>query len=212
MIVPGSGNYRVTVFSKSPEPDGVPVVYSFNDMSVSEGGNVGEFSIPEAYEVSVRFVDPDGNPVEGVPANFRAENGTGLPPEFFTTDAGGYVTYPGASTRGVELAGRTDIEILPDGGSPTLVQSVVIDSSSEFEFTIENPEQYRTGVVGSDERASTANSEADVGEGADEGARERGLFSNSGNEPDFISNPLNLTTAGFALSVLGIGYQLLEGR
>ncbi|MFB6298347.1 MAG: hypothetical protein ABEH56_07485 [Salinirussus sp.] len=42
--------------------------------------------------------------------------------------------------------------------------------------------------------------------------RQRGFLSNSGDEPAFISNPLNLTTIGFLLSVAGIAHQLLQGR
>ena len=213
LIVPGSGNYRVTVFDESPERDGVPVVYGFNNTSISDSGDIGEFSLPEAHEVSIRFLDPDGNPVEGLPVNFRAENGTGLSPGLFTTDSEGYAKFAGASTRGVELAGRTEVEIQPGGESPTLIQPVFIESAAEFEFTVEDPGQYGASVVGAGETA-TAEPEADVDAEGDGGgdARERGLFSNSGNEPDFVSDPLNLTTAGFALSVLGIGYQLLEGR
>ncbi|MFB6233061.1 MAG: hypothetical protein ABEH61_02265 [Haloarculaceae archaeon] len=43
------------------------------------------------------------------------------------------------------------------------------------------------------------------------GGRERGFFSNSGDSPDALSNPLNLTTLGFLLSVAGIAHQMLQG-
>lgn len=46
-------------------------------------------------------------------------------------------------------------------------------------------------------------------DGAD---RQRGFFSNTGDEPEFISNPFNLTTLGFLLSVAGIAHQMLQGR
>lgn len=42
--------------------------------------------------------------------------------------------------------------------------------------------------------------------------RQRGLFSNSGDEPEFVSNPFNLTMLGFVLSVAGIVHQMLQGR
>ncbi len=49
--------------------------------------------------------------------------------------------------------------------------------------------------------------------GGDEAAmRQRGLFSNDGDEPDALSNPFNLTTLGFLLSVAGITYQMFQGR
>lgn len=41
--------------------------------------------------------------------------------------------------------------------------------------------------------------------------RERGFLSNSGDEPEYLSNPLNLTTLGFLLSVGGILHQLFNG-
>lgn len=133
--------------------------------------------------------------------NFRAENGTGLSPGIFTTDADGYTKYSGASNRGVELTGQTQVELLPRGAPPTVVQQVFVTDSEEFEFTVQNPEQYGGESAG-----------GSSGVEDDGGARERGLFSNSGDEPEFVSNPLNLTTAGFLLSVAGIGYQMIEGR
>lgn len=60
---------------------------------------------------------------------------------------------------------------------------------------------------------SGSTGESDGGSDGDGRAvRERGLFSNDGDEPDAVSNPFNLTTLGFLLSVAGIGYQMLEGR
>jgi outer membrane protein assembly factor BamB len=43
-------------------------------------------------------------------------------------------------------------------------------------------------------------------------SRQRGLFSNGGDEPDIVSNPFNLTMVGFLLSVAGIAHQMLQGR
>jgi outer membrane protein assembly factor BamB len=42
-------------------------------------------------------------------------------------------------------------------------------------------------------------------------SRQRGFFTNSGDEPAFISDAFNLTTMGFLLSVGGIIHQLMEG-
>jgi outer membrane protein assembly factor BamB len=47
---------------------------------------------------------------------------------------------------------------------------------------------------------------------SDSTTQQRGFFSNTGNEPEFISNPFNMTTAGFLLSVGGIIYQMMEGE
>lgn len=212
LIVQEAGDYRVTAFDESPDRDGVPVVYGFNNVSVSDdgsntpdssdSGDIGELNLPEAHDVSIRFFDADGDPIGGLPVNFRAANGTGPSPGLFTTDSEGYVRFAGASDRGVELAGRTEIEIQPDGESPTPIQSVFVESASEFEFTVQNPEQFGAGNVG----------DAGADDGSGEGTRERGLFSNSGDEPEFISNPFNLTMLGFLLSVAGIVHQMLQGR
>lgn len=50
------------------------------------------------------------------------------------------------------------------------------------------------------------------GGGGGSSGQQRGFFSNSGNEPEFISNPFNLTTLGFLLSVAGIIHQMMQGR
>lgn len=44
------------------------------------------------------------------------------------------------------------------------------------------------------------------------GERKRGFFSNTDDEPDFLSNAFNLTVIGFLLSIIGIVHQMLEGR
>lgn len=58
---------------------------------------------------------------------------------------------------------------------------------------------------------NTGDASGDVTVTQDQNGRQRGFFSNSGNEPDFLTNPVNLTTLGFLLSVFGIAYQMLEG-
>lgn len=52
---------------------------------------------------------------------------------------------------------------------------------------------------------------ADDAERPEEG-RSRGFFSNSGDDPPFISNVFNLTVLGFVLSIVGLMYQMFEGR
>lgn len=207
VVLSETGTYRVTTFDESPERDGVPVVSSFDPRSITEEGDLGEFVLPEAHEVSLRFVDADGNPVSGLPVNFRAANGTGASPGLFTTDSEGYTKYRGATETGVELAGQTQVELQQRGEPPTPVQSVFVTDSTELEFSVENPTRYG-GSVGD----SGGGRDGSVQRPADDGERERGLFSNSGDEPEFVSDPLNLTTAGFLLSVAGITYQLFDGR
>jgi len=55
----------------------------------------------------------------------------------------------------------------------------------------------------------TGNEDVD---GSGSGEPQRGLFSNDGDEPEFVSNPFNLTVLGFLLSVAGIIHQMLQGR
>jgi hypothetical protein len=208
VTVPETGEYRMTVFDVSPERDSVPVVHSFDDVSISDGGDLGEFSLPEAHDVSIRFVDTNGDPVEGLPVNFRAENGTGTSPGTFTTDSEGYTKYDGVPDPGVELAGRTQIEIQRTGEPPTPIETVFVDGPNELEFSLQDPERFLSESVTYSDGGRDGSAERE----SNGGTRERGLFSNSGDEPAFVSDPLNLTTIGFALSVAGIGYQMIEGR
>jgi outer membrane protein assembly factor BamB len=67
---------------------------------------------------------------------------------------------------------------------------------------------------GSDGSASRDGSPAkDAGSGGSEPTdRKRGLLSNGGDEPEFMSDGLNLTVLGFVLSVVGILHQMTQGR
>lgn len=64
-------------------------------------------------------------------------------------------------------------------------------------------------TAGGDEAVSGGDDDAGSGNDA---SRERGLFSNDGDEPEVISSAFNLTMLGFLLSVAGIVYQMLQGR
>jgi outer membrane protein assembly factor BamB len=63
--------------------------------------------------------------------------------------------------------------------------------------------------AGSDEFGDNTNG-ADSGTDSEE--RQRGFFSNDGNEPESLSNAFNLTMLGFLLSVAGIVHQMIQGR
>lgn len=195
--LPETGSYRVTAFDTTTESNKIPVVYSFDNVNINESGNIGEFVIPEAYETDIRFIDEEGSPVEDLPVQFRAENGTGPKPgEYFTTDSDGYTKYERSNERGVELVSPTDVEIQSFGERPQKVQTVFVTESTEFEFKISNPEQYTNS--------------ASSGSGV---SGQRGLFSNNpSGGGGALSNPTNLTALGFLLSVGGIAYQLVGGR
>lgn len=66
---------------------------------------------------------------------------------------------------------------------------------------------------GSGAGESTRASDPSLGTSGADGSvpRQRGFFSNSGDEPAFLTNVFNLTILGFLLSVAGIFYQMLEG-
>lgn len=203
LTVQETGPHRVTIFDMSAENNKIPVVYSFNNVFIDDDGDIGEFVIPEAYQTDIRCVNKDGNLIKDLPVNFRAENGTGLPPGAFTTDTEGYVKYPGTAERGVELSSPTTIEIQPPSAleKRQKIQTVFVTEPTEFEFEISNPEQYTNAIAGSDS-AGSVNS-----------GRQRGLFSNNpSGGGGALSNPTNLTTLGFLLSVGGIAYQLVRGR
>jgi outer membrane protein assembly factor BamB len=74
------------------------------------------------------------------------------------------------------------------------------------------------GSPGGDNGGTSTTQQTDAGginsepNGGETEVRQRGLFSNGGDEPEAVSDPFNLTTLGFLLSVVGIGYQMIEGR
>lgn len=72
------------------------------------------------------------------------------------------------------------------------------------------------GTAASEDEAVSGSTDpagsGDDAAGGDDDSRERGLFSNDGDEPEGISSAFNLTMLGFLLSVAGIIYQMLQGR
>jgi hypothetical protein len=124
------GTFRVTIFDYSTEFNKLPAVYSFPNIVIDGDGDIGEFTLPEAYKVDIRCLDTDGNPVSGLPISFRAPNGTGTSPGTFTTTADGYVKYKNAAQHGVELADGVEIELQrPD--NPDVYESIQTVNISE---------------------------------------------------------------------------------
>lgn len=196
-------------------------------LRITEGGDLGEFGVSQAHDVSMRFVNEDGNPIENLPVSFRSETGRGLPPGKFTTNSEGYVKHIGASQPGVEMVGDLRVEVKPpdNPGEDDEVRESSVTSSDEFVFRIRNPTQYPFVSVAGEE--TETNTEAEATSSSDGGSdttvasadREsgasRGFLSNRapGEEPTGpLSNAVNITTLGFLLSVAGIAYQLVEGR
>ncbi|GGI95244.1 hypothetical protein GCM10008995_01780 [Halobellus salinus] len=117
----------------------------------------------------------------------------------------------------------------------TVVATEVGGGDGGWTFEVEGPVRAMTAgygrvVVGTDwaywvlgeagSGGETANGDSDMTSSPDETTvnegepteRQRGFISNGEDEPDFISNGLNMTVLGFLLSVLGILYQMTQGR
>ncbi len=227
--LPGTGTYQLVYINQTStaelitEQDDLPLVYYFTEMEITDGGDLGEFVLPEGEPVSIQCVDTDGRPIENLPVNFRSENGYEVQPDAFTTNPEGYVQFSDASEPGVELAGTTTIEIRPQSGSPVQLREIAVTEQMDLRLTVTKPSQYQNveinGATASDEQSSgtvsaqpseTVSAQPNGTTGA--AGRQRGFFSNSGNEPAFLSNPINLTTLGFLLSVAGIIHQMLGGK
>lgn len=225
--LPGSGAYDIVYINQTDstglvrDPDELPLVYFVTETQISESGDLGEFVLPEGHPVSIRCVTSEGDPIENLPVNFRAENGFGVRPGAFTTTPTGMVKFTGTSRTGVELGGSTTIEVQPpsQSGAPDRLQTISVSEEMEVEVTVPNPTQYPDVVVNRSGETRTATGTGTASESSQDrttgddglGGRQRGFLSNSENEPAFLSNPFNLTTLGFLLSVGGIIHQMMGG-
>lgn len=139
-----TGTYRVTLSNGETPTDGVPVIYAFENVALEDTKVNLEFTVPRAYDSQIRCVDPDGNPVDRLPVNFRADNGTGGSPGLYTTTEQGLVKRFGADEPGVNLAGSTQIEVQPPANPDNVLEldTVSVSQPAEFTFTVENPDSY----------------------------------------------------------------------
>lgn len=126
---------------------------------------------------------------------------------------------------------RTDPVVVGDtaffGGDETAYALTVSDGTHLWEFdagaTVDAVTAGRNRVfvgtsdglyvLGPDDAAASG-SDATSGAADDDAAteRQRGLFSNGGDDPEFVGDAVNLTVLGFLLSVVGIVHQMLGGR
>lgn len=139
-----TGTYRVTLSNGETPTDGVPVIYAFENVALEDTTVNLDFTVPRAYDSQIRCVDPDGNPVDRLPVNFRADNGTGGSPGLYTTTEQGLVKRFGADEPGVNLAGSTQIEVQPPATPDDVLEldTVSVSQQAEFELTVENPDSY----------------------------------------------------------------------
>lgn len=85
------------------------------------------------------------------------------------------------------------------------------DTEGQTSTEATDSEDQTTGKA-TDSTANTPTGDTGGTPKGDTGNRKRGFFSNSGSEPEFLSNVFNLTVLGFLLSVVGILHQMLQGR
>lgn len=103
-------------------------------------------------------------------------------------DAGTAVQSVVPGNNGLVVGTETGYQVLTGGDTSTGSDATATQSAQSMQRT-----QTQNGAQGAD-------------------SRQRGLFSNSGDEPEFVSNPFNLTVLGFLLSVGGIIHQMISGR
>jgi hypothetical protein len=224
-------NYVVTYFHETEsgtsitEFDDVPLFYGLeNNVFIEEETDLGTYELPKGYDVDLGFEDGDGNPVQDLRVGFRLPNGTGTGPRGFVTNSEGYLYHisGSASETGVELAGTVTVEVRDPMDHTNTITPTQLSITEDQEVTvpIQNPAEWGGQIVGSDTEVTTDTPPTTAGaetqpptEEPEEGSgSRRGFFSNSAEEPEFLSNPFNLTTLGFLLSVAGIIHQMMGGQ
>ena len=197
---------------------------------------LGKYTVPEGFVTMIQVVDSDGNPLENVPLSFYTQYGAGTGPRSFTTNSEGYVTHAASSEPGIELAGSMTIRTHPASADGELLDNIFVDEEMSVTVVLRNPEEYN-GIVVHDESSEVT--EAQTPSASDPTAQstgtkiektaaqqsasgsltsdnsnsvQRGFFSNGANEPEALSDPMNLTVGGFLLSVAGIVFQMVGGK
>lgn len=217
--------------------DGVPVIADLDQIRVeNEPMELGKYTVPEGAVTMIQVVDSDGNPLENVPLSFYTQYGAGTGPRSFTTNSDGYVTHAASSEPGIELAGSMTIRTHPASADGELLDNIFVDEEMSVTVVLRNPEEYN-GIVVHDESGEVT--EAKTPSASDPTAQstgteiektaaqqsasgsltsdnsnsvQRGFFSNGANEPEALSDPMNLTVGGFLLSVAGIVFQMVGGK
>ncbi|PSQ55610.1 hypothetical protein BRD22_08680 [Halobacteriales archaeon SW_8_68_21] len=219
--VPADVEYHLN-FIQSPDPppfpdieDDIPLHQYLDSIRPTERSEVGTFDLPWANRVNARVVDQNGEPVRDATIEVVSQ-GYHLA-ESFNTDPSGYVKHVDATERvGVDLAGEVEFRAWPPGsaqdGDPGATTSLGVDSDAGVTLTLSETDVTEDSGTG-DEEAGTGDQEATTDAPSPEDsdkAPERGFFSNSADEPEFLSDAVNLTTVGFALSAVGLIYQLAQ--
>lgn len=130
--LPEQGTYRVTLFDRLDPTEDIPLLYQFDNVTVDNSNTDLEFLIPEAYNTQIKFVDTNGNPIDGLSVNLRTKNGTTGFRNDFTTTKQGFIRYLPVSKTGVELVGGVDVELQ----SGRTLDTINVTESTQFEITV----------------------------------------------------------------------------
>ena len=104
------GMYEEEGAASLSERDGVPYIYDFGEYSGSDSDiDLGTLELPEAYVVTLRVLDAEGNPVASAEPDIAAQSdghwfGVGPSSQYLTEE--GYLKIDGAEQMGVELGGQ----------------------------------------------------------------------------------------------------------
>ncbi|OYR56613.1 PKD domain-containing protein [Halorubrum halodurans] len=161
--VNADGNFSVAVNSTdatytlafgdtgSAEPNGVPDLYAIEEVTPSE--DVGEVTIPEAHNVTVRVIDNSGDPIEDATVAVGHENGNAAieDGERNATNENGYLT--GQNEAPLELVGEVAVYAEHRGVNDTT--NVTVNGDKEVTVELNRPEV--TGTLTAESEASLEN-------------------------------------------------------
>ncbi|ACV11541.1 hypothetical protein Huta_1365 [Halorhabdus utahensis DSM 12940] len=192
----------------SPPPDRV----------YEKGEFINEFFIDEPSEIIVTLSESEATwdvSKNGQPSTTTVEPTTTQTTETTTTTVEPTTTQTTeTTTTTVEPTTTQTTETTTTTVEPTTTQT------TETTTTTVEPTTTQTTAAGTQQTKSARKTPTDrfitttTPEPTDTTAseRSRGFISNSGEQSDIASNAVNLTTVGFALSVVGLGHQMIEGR
>lgn len=136
-----AGTHRVRLFNTSNRNDNVPLVYSFGQQNIVEGGNSFNFTIPQSYETQIQCIDSTGDPVERLSVTLRAD-GTS-PGTNFTTSKQGYVKFQTTTETKLQLAGLTEVEVeSTTSDNRQILDTINVTEPTVAELTVRDPEEF----------------------------------------------------------------------
>ena len=220
----------------SLEFNDIPLVYGLeNELTIQESAtDLGVFEIPDGHLVDIRIEDLDGHPVKGLKMGFRGSTGSGTGSSHVTT-TDGLIRYKGNAETGIVLSGKVEVEIREEFMT---ADRLTVTEPQEFVIPVREPEQYGGTIQNGSTKTETEDT-VTPGEGTptdtpepvetqqvaeptepdtsmDTSADDTGDQTQRGfltNDPEssvrFLNDPVRLTWAGIAASILGMVAQLI---